>query len=536
MGPAGEVWCVDLKTHEVDWKYPVKRTVLGSVAVKDDRIYFGSRDGVFHCISTDGKPLAKWNARKAIVTSPAVGREHVYFMNEGGMVFGVDAETLEPVWELSLGQGALFMSSPALGNGHLYIGSDGNGVVCAGEPSTVKRTVIWAGLRGGPGHSGYGGGGMLPLKGAKSWNYPTGEDAAVPAISAPPAYVEGAIYVGMNSEKEKGLEKILFDPKKKDPPDRKWFFPTPNQMYLSAAATSDGDVYLVDGKKGDQGRQLYCLDAEKATVKWKTPVDPDAEGTLLVTEDRVFVADKAGALACMGRRECLSGNAKVMWRAPVGDCRNAPFVVGGIAVVAASSEPHLSALDLETGAELWRTELDAAPQSDAVVAHFEIEIPKEQEADAAVDPDAPPPEPDIEMEDLVLVGSAKGVAAYDILNGGKLWDVACGSVRSVVVCSDTLAACLTDASELVLVDFTAGEEKKRIKDALPAFTPLTMGDGVLYCDKDSIQRYDLSARKSKRWMKTSWLGAITTPVVGADSHLFFATDKRGLVCARPSKR
>ena len=89
---------------------------------------------------------------------------------------------------------------------------------------------------------------------------------------------------------------------------------------------------------------------------------------------------------------------------------------------------------------------------------------------------------------------------------------------------------------MVLVDFTAGKEKKRIPEALPAIPPLRAGDGLLYCDKDSIQRYDLSTKKSRRWMKTSGLGAITTPIVGADSHLFFATDKRGLVCARPSKR
>jgi outer membrane protein assembly factor BamB len=381
---------------------------------------------------------------------------------------------------------------------------------------------------------------MLPLKGAKRWNYPTGEGVTIPSITAPPAYVEGAIYVGVNSEKEKGLEKVFFDPKEKADPVRKWFFATANPVHHSAAATSDGDVYLVDGKKGDKGRQLFCLDAEKGTVKWKTPVDADAEGTLLVTEDRVFAADRAGTLACMDRQECLGGNAKIIWRAAVGDCRSAPFIVGGIAVVAASSEPHLSALDLETGTELWRAKLDAEPQSDAVVAHFEKEVQKTPEAGVVMDPqantDAPPPEPEIVMEDVVLLGSSKGLAAYDILSGEKRWDVACGSVRSVVVCSDALAACLTDSSELVLVDFTIGKVKKRIKEALPAFTPLKAGDAVLYCSKDSIQRYDLSARRSRRWMKTSWLGAITTSVVGADAHLFFATDKRGLVCARPSKR
>lgn len=540
LGAAGEVWCIDLKTHEVEWKYDVGRTVLGSIAAKDGRLYFGSRNGFFYCLSMEGKLIKRFNVRKPIVTSPALGKEYVYFMTEAGRVYGLDMKTLDPVWEVSLGQGALFISSPALGNGHLYVGTDGSGIACAGEPSDVEREVLWAGHRGGPDGGGYGGGGTISARGAYGWKFPSEEGAVVPSISAPPAFMEDAMYVGLNTDMEHGLAKIVYeltktkDGKSKMGPVRKWLYKTGNMMVLSAAVSSKGKVYCVDGKKGDAGRNLHCLDSATGMLKWKHPVEQGAEGMLFITGDAIFAADRKGSVVCLDRKE--EGKPTERWRADVGNCARAPYVFGDIVVMATSSTPRLSALDFETGKILWRSDLPSAPQTDIVIARFEEEIPKPVGKDED-------PKVLIVTDDVILLGLSEGLMGYSLLDGKKVWSVPCGSVQHLLRATDRLAACVNASSELVMVDFTKGKEVRRIPDVVSDVAPMRAGDALLFYErpspkKESIQRWDLSNIKKnpKQWMKTSWLGAIKTHLVGTNSHMYFTTDKRGLVCARPRKR
>ncbi len=167
--PVGEVWCIDLVSHEVDWKFPVGRVVLGAVAVDGDRVYFGSRDEHLYSVSTDGKTSRKWNARASLVTSPAVAGEYVYTVTETGHLHGLDKEKMTPVWDVSLN--APSFSSPTVARGHVYIGSTGNGLLCVGKPGRDKVAPLWAGAFGGAGKAGWTDDSMLPGSGSYAWGY-----------------------------------------------------------------------------------------------------------------------------------------------------------------------------------------------------------------------------------------------------------------------------------------------------------------------------------------------------------------------------
>jgi outer membrane protein assembly factor BamB len=136
--PAGEVWCIDLATHRVDWKFIAERTVLGTVAVDGDRLYFGSRDKRLYCVSTAGHRLGEWNAGSPILTSPAVGPDRVYIAPTGNRLVALDKTTLTPAWEAELGGPQSFgISSPVVARGHVYIGSMKEGMLCIGSPGAV---------------------------------------------------------------------------------------------------------------------------------------------------------------------------------------------------------------------------------------------------------------------------------------------------------------------------------------------------------------------------------------------------------------
>ncbi len=195
LAPIGEVWCVDIKTHDVQWKYTVGQIVLGAVAVADGKAYFGSRDGFVYAVTTDGKPAGKWNSHAPIVTCPAVGKAHVYVVTTKGQMFALDRETLAPAWEIDLG--AESMSSPAVARGHVYVGTSGEGLVCAGEPGVAKAET-WDGYLGGPGKSGWDGS-PVSARGQFAWRWPAanadGSEPKVPLILAPAAHVKGTLYV-----------------------------------------------------------------------------------------------------------------------------------------------------------------------------------------------------------------------------------------------------------------------------------------------------------------------------------------------------
>jgi hypothetical protein len=76
-----------------------------------------------------------------------------------------------------------------------------------------------------------------------------------------------------------------------------------------------------------------------------------------------------------------------------------------------------------------------------------------------------------------------------------------------------------------------GVEYARIAGAAAAVAPLLSGDRVLYHDGESFQIFDLTAKRSSRWMATKLWGEISMPPAVFDSILFFVTGKRGLLSA-----
>ena len=69
------------------------------------------------------------------MTSPAVTDECVYFVTGSGALHALDREQMEPVWTCDLGAGGAYLSSPAVARGHVYVGTEGRGLLCLGEPA-----------------------------------------------------------------------------------------------------------------------------------------------------------------------------------------------------------------------------------------------------------------------------------------------------------------------------------------------------------------------------------------------------------------
>jgi outer membrane protein assembly factor BamB len=93
-------------------------------------VYIGSEDGHVYALKADtGAKLWSFDTGNFVVSSPAVANGVVYVGSNGGTVgydaYAFNASTGAQLWNFTTGDA--FQSSPAVANGVVYVGSeDGN--------------------------------------------------------------------------------------------------------------------------------------------------------------------------------------------------------------------------------------------------------------------------------------------------------------------------------------------------------------------------------------------------------------------------
>ncbi|MBA4388108.1 MAG: hypothetical protein C0404_09015 [Verrucomicrobia bacterium] len=503
----GEIWCLDAATGAVLWSNKVGRTVLGAIAYADDRLYAGSADGSLTVMTLDGKIEGKWNSREGIKTSPVVGRDIVYVVTDAGRVFGVDRRTLKPVWESRLGTGAPFLSSPAVGGGHLYVGTSGNGLLCVGQPADQERELPWDGYLGGPGKAGWADKAMPPALGRFAWRYPpegTEEDGAsvttaTARVSAPVSISSNAMYVALNDGRN-GLSKMSLGKDRRKDPAELWFHPTVNGVY-SSAASGRGQVLFIDGKPGDKGRQLRCISARDGKPVWNLPVDDSAPaGNMVVQDTGILIVDSSNRVSMLDYGSAVTSR----WSATVNSPAGMPVESDDIVVVVSAADSAVYGLSVVNGRQLWRKDLKAVPTTGAIVEGMNL-----------------------------VVGTEKGLTVLGLHTGEERWSEPCGKITAPLVGNGGSIVCVTDKPEAIVFSWE-GKATARLEGVTPGISPLVCNETMVCLLPESIQLLDMNAGKASMWLpRTGFLGGAITPAVLAEGFLYFGTKDKGLVCIGP---
>ena len=481
----GEVWCIDLATHQVEWRFETDRTVLGAVVAGEDRLFFGSRGGTVYSVDFNGKQIATWNARTPVLASLAVTPSHVYATSQSGRLFALDQASLQPVWETTLGVAGSFLSSPAIARGHVYVGSPDDGLLCVGQPAGSAAAPLWAGHLGGAGIGGNLDRAPLPDRGAMIWRWP--DDS----ITAPAAAINGRLFIPVVGGARRGLLCLGADE-----PVQHWFCDTPLGVSSSPAASAK-HVVFVDGAKGDVGRRLHFVDANTGAKLWSADVAPDASGLLCLSADAILVEDQSHGLTSFD----LSG--KVRWRASHSSQLAGPPAVAGSLIIATASAPDaLFAFDECEGKALWNVLVKERPLTGPVT-----------------------------HRNAILFGTTAGIAAHSMIDGRPLWHAPVGEVKTALVLTGGFVCAVNGAGEFVLVDAVSGEVRVREAGAVQNIPPLPARGALLYATAAGLARYDLANLASELWMAGGEFGAITSPLIVAGSSVYFATEKLGFIRA-----
>jgi outer membrane protein assembly factor BamB len=496
LGPAGEVWCLDEKTGKVQWEFATGDVVLGAVAAGKDRLFFAGRDGFVHALSTTGKEVGRWNAHAPIVASPALSGPLLYIVTENGKLYGLRADDMELVWEATLGFSGPFLSSPAVAHGHVYVGSQQDGLLCIGRPGGRKQEPCWAGGLGGPGSGGTIDNQPLPERGKFGWRFPKAEDTEGPPdaqITAPPACLGGSLYVPMHGS-HNGLACVRENPSKRNDPQEAWFATASNGVWLSPAANSQA-VFFVDGRNGDAGRHLHCVSPADGGQRWTLPVAADVSGEFVLLDRGGLIADGPQQLTCF--RE----NGELAWRVACGAVCGVPSASDNLLAIATERPPALLVLDRPSGTTLWRAPLDTAPT-------------------------APP----LVRKNTIYLGTKSGVVALGLANGERVWAVKSGPPSTPLVLAKNRLAYVTATAELVVVGLDEGHVEKTLSGARPGISPLAPPGVFVYATKKGLMSYPTGG-EPRLWMNSEWLGELSASPVMANSRIYFATAEKGLISA-----
>lgn len=555
LGPAGEVWCIEAKTGKVEWAFKPPQTVLGAIAVggsgivggtspcrdtvggmspsrdsrredtpptsgdtpptMGDRLYFGCRDGQLYCLSTAGKLIKSWNAHEPILTSPAVGDEFVYVSTASGRLHCLRADTLEPVWDTGLGSGANFLSSPTLALGHIYIGSDQDGLRCIGRRGE-KLPPLWSGMeRGGSDGS------SLPERGQLLWRYPKDLVESKFFVTAPMVPWGDGLALSCNLEGKTTFLKLKLGRGLEDAHRiaLKEHWDGPGGV---APVGSLGEAaFTVLGFPADAYRGLhsYYDDWRKA---WAFHLRSDTSAACAVDRRHVYVWYDAKTLVCVSPEDAASRMQRAaegskegclraygvfippVWSAELGPGGLPPAPGEGILSVVTNTE--LLALDDSTGTVLWRVPLKETP------LFGPVRLPKG-----------------------IVLATPKGIAVHKIVDGSVAWTVDCGPLAAPLNADADRIAAITKAGELLVLATSDGKQLAKVSEVAGRVPPLLLGDKVLFVNKDLTLLRE-GEDVPVQWARTAWLGTVTTPLVLLDGCVYFATDAKGVVCVGAVKR
>ena len=141
--PAGKFVALDGETGDIVWEYEAGDAVLTAATVHNGYVTFGSRTNFVYTLNAmNGEIHWKKNLGSPILSSPAVTEHSVYVATYAGRIYSLSVEDGQIQWEYdsdSDTNGVEFISSPAIANEKLYIGSSSRYIFCLGGKDVVEK-------------------------------------------------------------------------------------------------------------------------------------------------------------------------------------------------------------------------------------------------------------------------------------------------------------------------------------------------------------------------------------------------------------
>ena len=267
-GDSYKVYCLDLETGQLCWKFDTRWPVFSSPAVWKGRVYVGEglhehTDAKLYCLDlATGRELWSLQTRSHTESSPTVADGRLYFGAGDDGVYAADPLTGEVYWQH---KGPHVDGAPLVADGRVYVGSgyEFHGVLCL---SARDGSVIWK--------------------------------RALPApVWAAPSLAQGRLYVAIgNGTFNESAPNPYGEVRCLDPRTGEdlWQSAAVKDAVVASVAVADG--YAVFGSRDGA---CYALDAATGARRWRTEVGSPILSSPAVAAGCVLFGADDGKLTCL---------------------------------------------------------------------------------------------------------------------------------------------------------------------------------------------------------------------------------------------
>ena len=277
----------------VVWKFRTQGRVLSSPAVSGDVVYMGSTDGRLYAVDrTTGTERWRFQTQGPVTSSPAIADCLVFISSVDGKIYAVDATTGAKRWEfVTRGErrftapgihGAIprsermpdpfdvFLSSPTVVDGTVYIGSGDQGVYALDARTGAMRWRFATGdvvhaspaVVGGVVYVGSWDRNLYAIDattGRERWRHTTGADTLIynqVGLASSPAVVDGMVLVGGRDGRFHAVDAATGA--------ERWSHNNRGGWTIGSPAVRDGVVYFATS----DGRRFKALDVRTGALRF----------------------------------------------------------------------------------------------------------------------------------------------------------------------------------------------------------------------------------------------------------------------------
>ena len=266
------VYCLDADNGSIIWKYKTdgEKTPYIHVAIYDDKLYAGGRDGLYCLDAEDGDLIWKYPTADFIYATPCTANGFVYFGTyDDGIVYCLNATSGEKLWEYDTN--LMIISSPLVADSKVYFGTHDYNF---NDYATLKSGKIYC---------------LDAVSGEKIWDYDTAS-----RVWCSPAVADGKIYIGSFDFYTLRGEMYCFGGESDNSPPEtpkeilgpKYYRPYVEYTYNTSTYDSDGDQLYYKWWWGEGGTDWCGPYSSNETVEIKITFFYDYPQTIkVIAED-----------------------------------------------------------------------------------------------------------------------------------------------------------------------------------------------------------------------------------------------------------
>ncbi|MCE1254383.1 MAG: PQQ-binding-like beta-propeller repeat protein, partial [Anaerolineae bacterium] len=125
---AGLLYAINLVSGKVTWKVNLGAAIRSTPFVTDSEVVVGNEHGEAMSIDFRGNIRWRFQAKRAITSSPIAEKGVVYFASLDSMVYAIDLKAGWAIWRFRMGKGSV--SSPGKAGNSLFVGSADGCMYC----------------------------------------------------------------------------------------------------------------------------------------------------------------------------------------------------------------------------------------------------------------------------------------------------------------------------------------------------------------------------------------------------------------------